>query len=71
MELAARCVSGGVETVVSGFGKDSGFGGGDGDGEWSGVSGVVGMCLVEGGSSTSGGELAGSSDSTESMLSIS
>ena len=57
--------------VISWIGKGSRFEGGDGDGEWSGVSGVVGMCLVEGGSSTSGGELAGSSESTESMLSIS
>ena len=60
MELAARCVSGGVEIGGSGFGKGSGLGGGDGNGEWSGVIGVVGIFLVDIGSSTSGGELAGS-----------
>ena len=42
----------------SGFGKGFLLGGGDGDGEWSGVSGVVGMCSVDGGSLTFGGELA-------------
>ena len=57
--------------VGSGFGKGYGFGGGDGDGEWYGVSGVVGMCSVNGGYSNSGGELAGSSEATENMLLIS
>ena len=55
----------------SGFGKGSGFGGGDGDGEWSDLSGVVGIFSVDGGSSTSSGELAGSLESIESMLLIS
>ena len=31
----------------SGFEKGSGFGGGDGDGEWSSVSGVVGIFSVD------------------------
>ena len=53
------------------FGKFSGFRGGDGHGEWSSVSGLVRMCSVDGGSLTFGGELAGSSGSIESMLSIS
>ena len=43
------------------------MGGGDGDGEWSGVIGVVGICLVDKGSSNFGVELVGSS---ESRLSI-
>ena len=64
-------MSGGVETGSLGFGKGSGFRGGDGDGEWSGVSGVVGIFLVDGGSSTSGGELARSLESIDNMLSIS
>ena len=54
-----------------GFGKDSIFRGSDGDGEWSSLSGEVGIFSVDGGSLTSGGELVGSSESTESMLSIS
>ena len=33
------------------------MGGGDGDGEWYGVIGVVGIFSVESGSLTSGGEL--------------
>ena len=61
MELVSRCVSRGVEIGGSGFGKGSRLGGGDGDGEWSGVIGVVGIFLVDSGSSTSSGELAGSS----------
>ena len=61
MELAAQCVSGGVEIVGPGFGKGFGLGGGDGDGEWSSVIGVVGIFLVDSGFSTSGGELDGSS----------
>ena len=46
----------------SGFGKGSGLGSGGGDGEWSSVIGVVGRLSVNGGSSTSGGELSGSSE---------
>ena len=61
MELAAWCVSGGVEIGGSRFGKGSRLGGGGGDGEWSGVIGVVGIFSVDSGSSTFGGELAGSS----------
>ena len=41
--------------------------GGDGDGEWSGVIGVVGIFSVDNGSSNSGGELAGLSDSRLSI----
>ena len=67
MELAAQCVSRGVETGSSGFGKGSGLGGDGGDGEWSSVIGVVGILSVDSGSSTSGGELDGSS---ENRLSI-
>ena len=67
MERAAWCVSGGVEIGGSGFGKGSILGGGDGDGEWSGVIGVVGIFSVDVGSSTSGGESSGSS---ENRLSI-
>ena len=67
MELAARCVSGGVETGASGFDKGSGLGGGGGDGEWSGVIGVLGILSVNNGSLNSGGELVGSS---ENRLSI-
>ena len=40
-----------------GFGKDYGFRGGDKYGEWSGVGSVVGIFSVDGGYSTSGGEL--------------
>ena len=43
------------------------MGGGDGDGEWSGVIGVVGIFSVNNGSSNSGAELAGSSDSRLSI----
>ena len=53
------------------FGKFSGFGDGDGHGEWSSVSGLVRMCSVDGGALTFGGELAGSSGLIGSMLSIS
>ena len=67
MELATRCVSGGVEIGGSGFVKGFGLGGGDGDGEWSGVIGVVGIFSADNGSSTSGSELDGSS---ENRLSI-
>ena len=54
-----------------GFGKGSQFEGGDGDGEWSSVSGVVGIFSADGGYSTSGGESVGSSESTENRLLIS
>ena len=67
MELAARCVSGGVEIGGSRFGKGFGLGGGDGDGEWSGVIGVVGIFSADNGYSNSSSELDGSS---ESRLSI-
>ena len=65
----ARCVSGGFDTDGSGLGKGSKLkkGGGDGDGEWFGVIGVVGIFPIDVGSSTSGGELSGSS---ENRLSI-
>ena len=67
MELVARCVSGGIETGGSRFGKGSGLGGGGGDGECFGVIGVVGILSVDSGSLISCGELAGSS---ENRLSI-
>ena len=57
MELATQCVSGGLEIGGSRFGKGSGLEGGDGDGEWSGVIGVVGIFSADNGSSTFGGEL--------------
>ena len=63
----AQCVSGGFETDGSGFGKSSGLGSGGGDGEWSGVIGVVGILSVDGGSSTFGGEMFGSSDNRLSI----
>ena len=69
--LATRCVSGGVETGGSRFGKYSWFGGGDGDGEWSGVSGVVGIFPVNRESTTSVGESTGSSRLSEKRLSTS
>ena len=50
MELAAQCVSKGVEIGGSGFGKGSGLGGGDGYGEWYAVIGVVGIFSVDNGS---------------------
>ena len=59
MELVAWCVYGGFETSGIGFGKGSILGGGDGDGEWSSVIGVVGIFLVEGRFLTVGGELVG------------
>ena len=60
MEPVAWCVSGGYDTDGSGCGNVSGLeiGGGDGDGEWSGVIGVVGILLVDVGSSNYGGELS-------------
>ena len=60
------CASNGGEDGDSGFGKGSEVGGGDGDGEWSGVTRVVGMPSVDIGSLTSGCGSVGSSDSTES-----
>ena len=59
----------GFEIDGSRFCKGSGLGsgGGDVDGEWFGVIGVVGILSVDVGSSTSGGELSGSS---ENRLSI-
>ena len=60
MGFVAGCVSGGFDTDGSGFGKGYGLGSGGGDGEWSGVIGVVGILLVESGSSNFGGELDGS-----------
>ena len=50
------------------FGKDSVFRGSDGDGEWSGLSGEVGIFSVDGGYSTSSGELVGLLESTESIF---
>ena len=67
MKLVARCVSGEFEIGGSGFGKGYGFGRGGRDGEWSGLIGVMGILSVDGGSSNTGGELAGSS---ENRLSI-
>ena len=67
MEPVARCVSGGFGIDGSRFGKGSGLGSGGGDGEWSGVIGVIGILSVDVGSSTSGGELSGS---LENRLSI-
>ena len=62
MELVVLCVSWGFETGGSGFGKGSGLGSGGGYGEWFVVIGVVGILSVDSGSSTSHGELAGSSE---------
>ena len=64
MEPIAGCVSGGFDIDGSGFGKGSGLGNGgvDGDGEWSGVIGVVGILSVDVWSLTSGGELSRSSE---------
>ena len=67
MELASWCVSGGVEIGGSGFGKSSVLGGADGDGEWSGVNGVVGIFSIDNGSLTFGGELARSLNSRVSI----
>ena len=61
MELVARCVSGEFETDGPWFGKGSGLGSGGGDGEWSGVIGVVGILSLDSGYLTSGGELSMSS----------
>ena len=63
----AWCVFGGFEIDGSGFGKGSGLGSSGGDGEWSGVIGVVGILLVDGGSSTSGAELFASSENRFSI----
>ena len=62
VEIPSQCVSGGVEIGGSGFGKGLRLVGGDGYGEWSGVIGVVGIFSVDSGSSTSSGELVGSSE---------
>ena len=61
MGSVAGCVSGGFGTDGSGFGTGSVLGSGGGDGEWSGVIGVVGILSIDSGSSTYGGELPGSS----------
>ena len=53
--------------VYGGFGTGSRLGSGGGNGEWSGVIGVVGILSVGVGSSTCGGE---SSRSSENSLSI-
>ena len=66
MRSVARCVFGGFGTKVSGT-DGSGFGSGGGDGEWSGVIGVVGILSVVVRSSTCGGE---SSRSSENRLLI-
>ena len=77
MSSTAGCVSGGfcVEgsdidvSGVDGLGKGgSVLGSGGGDGEWSGIIGVVGIWSVGVGSSNCGGESFGSS---ENRLSIS
>ena len=60
-------VSGAVGWGKGGSGTDSGLGSGGGDGEWSGVIGVVGIWSLGVGSSTCGGESSGSS---ENRLSI-
>ena len=67
MRSVAICVSRGFGTDGSGFGKGSRLGSGGGDGEWSGVIGVVGIWSLGVGSSTCGGESSGSS---ENKLSI-
>ena len=61
MSSVAGCVSGGFGTDGSGFGKGSRLGSGGGDGEWSGVIGVVGILSKNNGLSTSGGESSRSS----------
>ena len=61
------CVSGGFGPDGSEFFRGSRLGSGGGDGEWSGVIGVVEILLDNNGLSTSGGE---SSRSSENKLSI-
>ena len=66
VSFAAGCVSGGFCAKGSGiddsrFGKGSGLGSGGGDGEWSGVIGVVGILSDNNGLSNSGGESSRSS----------
>ena len=56
MGPVARCVSGGLGTDGSRFGKGSRLGSGGGDGEWSGVICVVGILSVDARSSNSGGQ---------------
>ena len=56
MRSVAGCVSGGFGTDGFGFIRGYGLGSGGGDGEWSGVIGVVGILLDNNGLSTSGGE---------------
>ena len=56
MRSVAGCVYGGFGTDGSGFDKGSGLGSGGGDGEWSGVIGVVGILSGNTGLSTSGCE---------------
>ena len=66
----ARCVSRGFcadGSGAEGSSASSGLGSGGGDGEWSGVIGVVGIWLVGVGSLTCGGEYSGS---LENRLSI-
>ena len=65
MSSTAGCVSGGF--CADGSCKGFRLGSGGGDGEWSSVIGVVGILLVNSGSSNYGGELVGSS---ENRLSI-
>ena len=67
MRSIAGCVSGVFGTDSSWFGKGSILGSGGGDGEWSGVIGVVGILSGNNGLSTSGGE---SSRSSKNKLSI-
>ena len=67
MERVAQCVSRVFEIGGPGFGKGSGLGSSGGNGEWSGVIGVVGILSVDSGSLNSSGELFGSS---ENRLSI-
>ena len=56
MGSVAGCVSGGFGTNGSRFFRGFGLGSGGGDGEWSGVIGVVGILSDNNGLSTSGGE---------------
>ena len=67
MGFVVGCVFGGFGTDGSGFVRGFGLGSGGGDGEWSGVIGVVGILSDNTRLSTSGGE---SSRSSENKLSI-
>ena len=64
MELVAQCVSSVFDVGGSGFGNCYRLvcGTSDGDGEWYGVIGVVGIFLVDSGFLTSSGELDGCSE---------